>query len=83
MTLCVIDGKQCQCQPDEGQFCKLACARLVELERVRLAASRYFERHLVDEADDRDVCYSDEQHEDAKALRDVLKSLMVTCPPGK
>lgn len=41
MTLCVIDGKACRCQPDEGQFCKLACARLVELEReldIRKAA---------------------------------------------
>lgn len=33
MSLCVIDGKQCQCQPDEGAYCKLACARIAELEQ--------------------------------------------------
>ena len=31
MSLCVIDGKACRCQPDDGQFCELACQRLAEL----------------------------------------------------
>jgi hypothetical protein len=49
-------------------------ARIAKLERVRLAASRYFENYLLDEAEDRLVCHSDEQHEMAQALRDALNS---------
>lgn len=49
-------------------------ARIAELESVRLAASRYFENYLLDEAEDRLVCHSNEQHEMAQALRDALNS---------
>jgi hypothetical protein len=30
MTLCVIDGKQCQCQPDEGVPCTAGSAAEVQ-----------------------------------------------------
>ena len=45
MTLCVIDGKACRCQPDEGQFCEIACARLVELEKALKAATDDMRAH--------------------------------------
>jgi hypothetical protein len=48
--------------------------RIARLERVRLAASKYFENWLLDEAEDRLVCHSDEQYETAQALRDALNS---------
>jgi hypothetical protein len=35
MTLCVIDGKQCNCQPDEGYWCKPAHDLKAELARVK------------------------------------------------
>lgn len=50
--------------------------RIAELEKVRLAASRYFDNYLLDEAEDRLVCHSAEQHEMAKDLRDALDN----CP---
>lgn len=55
MSLCVIDGKQCQCQPDEGKFCEKACARIAELEKAlgncRLLAMRRLHKGAVEKAD--------------------------------
>ena len=43
MTLCVIDGKQCQCQPDDGQPCTAGTPAQVQAalnaESMRLRAA--------------------------------------------
>jgi hypothetical protein len=68
---------ECEFVPHERGDVYLASdvdARIAKLERVRLAASRYFENYLLDEAEDRLVCHSDEPHEMAQALRDALNS---------
>ena len=47
MTLCVIDGKQCQCQPDEGVPCvegtpaQVQAAMCAEVMKYRKDAKRY------------------------------------------
>ena len=47
MTLCVIDGKQCQCQPNEGVACDAGTAAEVqaalnaEIMALRKDAERY------------------------------------------
>lgn len=55
MTLCVIDGKQCQCQPDEGAYCKLACARIAAVERALsnccLLAMKRLHKGAIEKAD--------------------------------
>lgn len=49
-------------------------ARIAELEQVRDAAMRYYQNWMVDEAEDRSVCLSDEQHDAARGLRDALSA---------
>ena len=62
MTLCVINGKQCQCQPDEGVPCaagtpaqvqaalwkrkRIECADSVAAERERLEPVGWQQRYL-------------------------------------
>ncbi|APQ14610.1 hypothetical protein BJP27_24495 (plasmid) [Pseudomonas oryzihabitans] len=48
---------------------------LVELRQLHQASRAYFERFLQDEAADRENCISDDQHELAAALRDVLAAV--------
>ena len=40
MSLCVIDGKQCQCSPSEGFPCEAAEALRKDAERYRWLANR-------------------------------------------
>lgn len=48
--------------------------RAVNAERARWQpAITYFERYCQDEADERDCCISDQQHEDAKAFAAVAR----------
>ncbi len=39
MSLCVVDGKHCRCQPDEGVPCSGVVALRAEVERLRAQSS--------------------------------------------
>lgn len=56
MTLCIIDGKQCQCQPDEGSHCHAACERLKRFEQgLAILYRKHYQdvAHVCDEVIDR------------------------------
>lgn len=50
-------------------------ARIAELERIRKAAAKYLKNWCMDEAYD-PTCCCDQQHEEAKALRDALNACL-------
>lgn len=64
MTLCVIDGKQCCCQPDEGAFCRLACARVERLEEALQRIVQWADAYPLDVFPEPDF----------KRVNDVLKA---------
>lgn len=49
MSLCVIDGRQCQCQPDDGMYCDRANALLAERDALR-AENERLTRILLEQA---------------------------------
>lgn len=50
-------------------------ARIADLERVRQAAATYLKNWCMDEAYDSSCC-CEQQHEEAKALRDALNACL-------
>lgn len=56
MTLCVVDGGHCQCQPDDGVFCpavtKLKADLAAERARADRLTNRIAEHHTFDACED-------------------------------
>ena len=56
-------------------FKRVTISELEALRAVAKAARRYFVGYVQDEADEMECCISEQQHEDARALRSALADL--------
>ncbi len=79
MTLCVIDQRQCQCQPEDGTPCHAGTPALVQaaLNAHAMALQSEIERlrELADSEGTRAVNYLRRARKAEKLLREVLESL--------